>query len=138
MYLIFSRHIKDVETYMATAISALLQDASENILFSNRARSDEKTLQNVLEELTKYSCGRFDYALELIARFAEEMEKTGQFLGSIKKAMQPLRQRHGRLFDELLTEFSSAFRSYRDREGRDILGRSIPLRTFKSLPKEII
>ena len=51
--------------------------------------------------------------------FATEMNKGGQFLGSVKKSVTPLRQMHGyRQYDEEVGDFSGPFRSFRDKEGR--------------------
>ena len=69
------------------------------------------------------TCGRFDFAIELMQSFSTQMSKGGQFLGSVKKALMPVRTLHGaREFDEEMSEFASPFRAYRDKEGRS--GRS--------------
>ena len=65
------------------------------------------------------SSGRFDYAIELMQSFSTQMSKGGQFLGSVKKSLMPVRQLHGfREFDEEMSDFASPFRAYRDKEGR--------------------
>ena len=84
----------------------------------NRAKSDESTLQNVVDELLKCSAGRFDYALDLIGTFAREMGSSSQFLSSLKKAMGHLRCSREPEFEDKLTEFANPYRAYRDKEGR--------------------
>jgi hypothetical protein len=83
-----------------------------------RAKSDESTLQNVVDELLKCSAGRFDYALDLIGVFAREMAISSQFLSSLKKAMGQLRVNHELEFEDKMTEFANPYRAYRDKEGR--------------------
>jgi hypothetical protein len=46
------------------------------------------------------------------------MSASGQFLSSIKKAMQPIKSRHGNEFQEKMSDFASPYRAYRDKEGR--------------------
>ena len=50
--------------------------------------------------------------------FAREMSHGGQFLSSVKKALQPVKRLHGAEFDDMYTDFASPYRAYRDKEGR--------------------
>ena len=63
--------------------------------------------------------GRFDFAIELMQSFSIQMSRGGQFLGSMRKAVMPVRLLHGsRQFDEQMSEFATIFRAYRDKEGQ--------------------
>lgn len=113
-----NRHIKDIEIYMSSCLGAVLSGEDE-IDTPDRAKADEFTLQNTVDELLKASSGRFDYAVELMESFAKEMRQSkGQFLSSVKKATLPVRRNHAEDFANRMTDFASPFRSYRDREGR--------------------
>ncbi len=112
-----NRHIKDIEIYLTSSLGAILsgEDAKGT---PQHARADDSTLHNAIDELLKCSSGRFDYAIELMESFAKEMSSSGQFLTSLKKATAPVRSHHGNSFEEKMSDFSSPYRAYRDKEGR--------------------
>ena len=112
-----NRHIKDIEVYLSTSLGAILSGEDEREL-PKHAQADVKTLQNTIDELLKCSSGRFDYAIDLMESFAREMSASGQFLSSIKKAMQPVRSQRGNEFEQKMGDFASPYRAYRDKEGR--------------------
>lgn len=112
-----SWHIKDVEIYLSSSVGAILSGEDERGT-PQHAKVDQKTLQNTMDELLKCSAGRFDYAITLIQSFANEMAAGGQFLGSVKKAMLPMKQSHGEECEEKIGSFASPYRAYRDKEGR--------------------
>jgi len=115
-----NRHIKDIEIYMSSSMGAILSGEDEAAAPS-RAKADEYTLQNTMDELLKNSAGRFDYAIEVMESFAKEMGRSqGQFLSSVKKSINPIRKAYSTEFDNRTAEFASPFRSYRDREGRSV------------------
>lgn len=64
-----NRHIRDIEVYLAGSLGAILSGEDEGAT-PGRAKSDEMTLQNSVDELLKNSAGRFDYAIELMEAFA--------------------------------------------------------------------
>jgi hypothetical protein len=105
-------HIKDIETYIAHVLGYVLNEQS------HRAKDDEVTLQNAIDELVKSSAGRFDFTVQLMSFFSREMKTTSQFLTSLKKASQTLDKTHGDLYRKKTTYFQSLFRAYRDKEGR--------------------
>ena len=112
------QHIKDIEVYMSSSMGAILSGEDE-VEAPSRAKADEHTLQNTMDELLKHSAGRFDYAIEVMESFAKEMRNSGgQFLSSVKKAFNPLRRAHPQEFDNRTADFASPYRGYRDREGR--------------------
>jgi hypothetical protein len=84
----------------------------------SRAKSDESTMQNIVDELLKYSAGRFDYGIDLMGVFTREMTSSGQFLSSMKKATGQLRANRQPEFEDKLNEFAKSYRAYRDKEGR--------------------
>ena len=49
--------------------------------------------------------------------FAQEMASSGQFLSSLKRSLQAAGGNTAR-FEENVTDFSSPYRAYRDKEGR--------------------
>ena len=112
-----ARHIKDIEIYLSSSLGAILSGEDERDT-PNRAKADEFTLQNTIDELLKCSAGRFDYAIEVMEAFAKEMSGSGQFLSSLKKATTPLRREHGNTFEQKMSDFASPYRAYRDKEGR--------------------
>ena len=61
---------------------------------------------------------RFDYAIQLMSAFASAFSSSGQFLSSVKRATQPVRQSRGNEYDQKMSDFASPFRAYRDKEGR--------------------
>ena len=64
-----NRHIKDIEVYLAGSLGAILSGEDE-VDTPCRAKADEMTLQDTVDELLKASAGRFDYAIELMESFA--------------------------------------------------------------------
>ena len=113
-----NRHINDIEVYLCSSLGAVLSGELDSMA-PDRARADETTLQNTVDELLKSSAGRFDFAIELMESFSYEMGVSGQFLSSVKKAAKPVESRHPADFDRKVGEFASPFRSYRDKEGRN-------------------
>ena len=49
-----NRHIKDIEIYLSSSVGAILSGEDE-VDAPNRARADEMTLQNTVDELLKYT-----------------------------------------------------------------------------------
>ena len=49
-----NRHIKDIEIYLSSSVGAILSGEDE-VDAPNRAKADEMTLQNTVDELLKYT-----------------------------------------------------------------------------------
>ncbi|CAD5122407.1 DgyrCDS10835 [Dimorphilus gyrociliatus] len=126
--LFLPKHLNDVEIYIAAVVGALLAGEHERETPSH-ACSDEMTVQKTVDELLKMSAGRFDYAKEMMTALVSEMQRTGQFLSSVKKASTPLRRRED--LQMRLTDFASPFRSYRDHNRHDPANMNQPIQLLQ-------
>lgn len=122
------KHLNDVEIYIAAVVGALLAGEHERETPSH-ACSDEMTVQKTVDELLKMSAGRFDYAEEMMTALISEMQRTGQFLSSVKKASTPLRRRED--LQMRLTDFASPFRAYRDHNRHDPANMNQPIQLLQ-------
>ncbi|CAD5124637.1 DgyrCDS12906 [Dimorphilus gyrociliatus] len=111
-----SKHVNDLEIYVSGVVGALLAGEHDRDI-PTHACSDERIVQKCVDELLGMSGGRFDYVKEMMTVLVKEMERTGEFRSSVKKASSPVgrcKDLHNRLID-----FTSSFRFYRDHNRND-------------------